>query len=167
MAYLFTIFNAFQGMFIFIFHCALQKKVKMHNIWMKVWRSGWLFFIRGQKPLALKEPFAPTSHQIKIHSEPQNLFDYLTEGNTADIVSLNLCCINENHTVTFMNLIDSKQLTYFPTLTTQNTKFFWTKREKKDTGNYNYLAKLFKVSLMESSPYLWIVFLKESAFTTL
>lgn len=28
MAYLFTIFNAFQGMFIFIFHCALQKKVK-------------------------------------------------------------------------------------------------------------------------------------------
>uniref|UniRef100_UPI00398E8B62 adhesion G protein-coupled receptor L2 isoform X1 n=1 Tax=Pristiophorus japonicus TaxID=55135 RepID=UPI00398E8B62 len=28
MAYLFTIFNAFQGMFIFIFHCALQKKVR-------------------------------------------------------------------------------------------------------------------------------------------
>ena len=27
MAYLFTIFNAFQGMFIFIFHCLLQKKV--------------------------------------------------------------------------------------------------------------------------------------------
>lgn len=27
MAYLFTIFNAFQGVFIFIFHCALQKKV--------------------------------------------------------------------------------------------------------------------------------------------
>ncbi|XP_043940453.1 adhesion G protein-coupled receptor L1-like isoform X3 [Protopterus annectens] len=27
MAYLFTTFNAFQGMFIFIFHCALQKKV--------------------------------------------------------------------------------------------------------------------------------------------
>lgn len=27
MAYLFTVFNAFQGMFIFIFHCALQKKV--------------------------------------------------------------------------------------------------------------------------------------------
>eukprot|EP00061_Rhincodon_typus_P006462 g27128.t1 len=26
MAYLFTTFNAFQGMFIFIFHCALQKK---------------------------------------------------------------------------------------------------------------------------------------------
>lgn len=32
MAYLFTIFNAFQGMFIFIFHCALQKKVKMYNM---------------------------------------------------------------------------------------------------------------------------------------
>ncbi|XP_066548290.1 adhesion G protein-coupled receptor L2 isoform X5 [Amia ocellicauda] len=28
MAYLFTIFNAFQGMFIFIFHCVLQKKVR-------------------------------------------------------------------------------------------------------------------------------------------
>lgn len=28
MAYLFTTFNAFQGMFIFIFHCALQKKVQ-------------------------------------------------------------------------------------------------------------------------------------------
>lgn len=27
MAYLFTTFNAFQGLFIFIFHCALQKKV--------------------------------------------------------------------------------------------------------------------------------------------
>ncbi|XP_041841716.1 adhesion G protein-coupled receptor L3-like isoform X11 [Melanotaenia boesemani] len=28
MAYLFTIFNSFQGMFIFIFHCVLQKKVR-------------------------------------------------------------------------------------------------------------------------------------------
>lgn len=28
MAYLFTIFNSFQGMFIFIFHCLLQKKVR-------------------------------------------------------------------------------------------------------------------------------------------
>ncbi|XP_063137320.1 adhesion G protein-coupled receptor L2 isoform X24 [Rattus norvegicus] len=28
MAYLFTAFNAFQGLFIFIFHCALQKKVR-------------------------------------------------------------------------------------------------------------------------------------------
>lgn len=27
MAYLFTIFNSLQGMFIFIFHCILQKKV--------------------------------------------------------------------------------------------------------------------------------------------
>lgn len=27
MAYLFTIFNSLQGMFIFIFHCVLQKKV--------------------------------------------------------------------------------------------------------------------------------------------
>jgi len=26
MAYLFTIFNSLQGMFIFIFHCVLQKK---------------------------------------------------------------------------------------------------------------------------------------------
>lgn len=31
MAYLFTTFNAFQGMFIFIFHCALQKKVMIHD----------------------------------------------------------------------------------------------------------------------------------------
>lgn len=29
MAYLFTIFNSLQGMFIFIFHCILQKKVRM------------------------------------------------------------------------------------------------------------------------------------------
>ncbi|CAO2600419.1 Adhesion G protein-coupled receptor L2 [Lemmus lemmus] len=28
MAYLFTTFNAFQGLFIFVFHCALQKKVR-------------------------------------------------------------------------------------------------------------------------------------------
>nr|XP_033936841.1 adhesion G protein-coupled receptor L2 isoform X6 [Pseudochaenichthys georgianus] len=28
MAYLFTIFNSFQGMFIFVFHCLLQKKVR-------------------------------------------------------------------------------------------------------------------------------------------
>lgn len=28
MAYLFTIFNSLQGMFIFIFHCVLQKKVE-------------------------------------------------------------------------------------------------------------------------------------------
>lgn len=30
MAYLFTIFNSLQGMFIFIFHCVLQKKVGIH-----------------------------------------------------------------------------------------------------------------------------------------
>lgn len=29
MAYLFTIFNTLQGMFIFIFHCLLQKKVRI------------------------------------------------------------------------------------------------------------------------------------------
>lgn len=29
MAYLFTIFNSLQGMFIFIFHCVLQKKVSI------------------------------------------------------------------------------------------------------------------------------------------
>lgn len=29
MAYLFTIFNSLQGMFIFIFHCVLQKKVQI------------------------------------------------------------------------------------------------------------------------------------------
>lgn len=32
MAYLFTIFNTFQGMFIFIFYCALQKKVRKEYI---------------------------------------------------------------------------------------------------------------------------------------
>ena len=31
MAYLFTIFNSLQGMFIFIFHCILQKKVNTHT----------------------------------------------------------------------------------------------------------------------------------------
>lgn len=31
MAYLFTIFNSLQGMFIFIFHCVLQKKVPTHS----------------------------------------------------------------------------------------------------------------------------------------
>ena len=31
MAYLFTIFNSLQGMFIFIFHCILQKKVRKKN----------------------------------------------------------------------------------------------------------------------------------------
>uniref|UniRef100_A0A4W3KHR8 Adhesion G protein-coupled receptor L1 n=1 Tax=Callorhinchus milii TaxID=7868 RepID=A0A4W3KHR8_CALMI len=31
MAYLFTTFNAFQGMFIFIFHCALQKKLVIES----------------------------------------------------------------------------------------------------------------------------------------
>lgn len=31
MAYLFTIFNSLQGMFIFIFHCILQKKVRKTN----------------------------------------------------------------------------------------------------------------------------------------
>lgn len=35
MAYLFTIFNSLQGMFIFIFHCVLQKKV-----WLMYWQ--WL-----------------------------------------------------------------------------------------------------------------------------
>ncbi|XP_023587191.1 adhesion G protein-coupled receptor L2 isoform X2 [Trichechus manatus latirostris] len=33
MAYLFTIFNAFQGVFIFIFHCALQKKSRIRRMW--------------------------------------------------------------------------------------------------------------------------------------
>lgn len=32
MAYLFTTFNAFQGMFIFVFHCALQKKVRVGGL---------------------------------------------------------------------------------------------------------------------------------------
>lgn len=44
MAYLFTIFNSLQGMFIFIFHCVLQKKVQsstsnaLHGV--PVGRSG-------------------------------------------------------------------------------------------------------------------------------
>lgn len=32
MAYLFTIFNTLQGMFIFIFHCLLQKKVQPYHL---------------------------------------------------------------------------------------------------------------------------------------
>uniref|UniRef100_A0A3B5AQ42 Adhesion G protein-coupled receptor L1 n=1 Tax=Stegastes partitus TaxID=144197 RepID=A0A3B5AQ42_9TELE len=39
MAYLFTTFNAFQGMFIFIFHCALQKKV--HKEYSKCLRHSY------------------------------------------------------------------------------------------------------------------------------
>lgn len=53
MAYLFTTFNAFQGMFIFIFHCALQKKVTkwdledciidvIMNKQMKCCGDGWM-----------------------------------------------------------------------------------------------------------------------------
>lgn len=37
MAYLFTIFNSLQGMFIFIFHCVLQKKVGKKHIHMHIW----------------------------------------------------------------------------------------------------------------------------------
>ncbi|KAG7259107.1 hypothetical protein CRUP_014731 [Coryphaenoides rupestris] len=33
MAYLFTIFNTLQGMFIFIFHCLLQKKSRIRRMW--------------------------------------------------------------------------------------------------------------------------------------
>ncbi|TRY58347.1 hypothetical protein DNTS_030970 [Danionella cerebrum] len=33
MAYLFTIFNSLQGMFIFIFHCILQKKSRIRRMW--------------------------------------------------------------------------------------------------------------------------------------
>ncbi|MBZ3880712.1 Adhesion G protein-coupled receptor L3 [Sciurus carolinensis] len=33
MAYLFTIFNSLQGMFIFIFHCVLQKKSRIRRMW--------------------------------------------------------------------------------------------------------------------------------------
>ncbi|KAK3533163.1 hypothetical protein QTP70_012415 [Hemibagrus guttatus] len=33
LAYLFTIFNTFQGMFIFIFHCLLQKKSRIRRMW--------------------------------------------------------------------------------------------------------------------------------------
>uniref|UniRef100_A0A4W4HHD7 Adhesion G protein-coupled receptor L1a n=1 Tax=Electrophorus electricus TaxID=8005 RepID=A0A4W4HHD7_ELEEL len=39
MAYLFTTFNAFQGMFIFMFHCALQKKV--HKEYSKCLRHSY------------------------------------------------------------------------------------------------------------------------------
>ncbi|XP_060037844.1 adhesion G protein-coupled receptor L1 isoform X2 [Erinaceus europaeus] len=39
MAYLFTTFNAFQGVFIFVFHCALQKKV--HKEYSKCWRHSY------------------------------------------------------------------------------------------------------------------------------
>jgi hypothetical protein len=38
MAYLFTTFNAFQGVFIFVFHCALQKKVRL---WQGPRSQGW------------------------------------------------------------------------------------------------------------------------------
>lgn len=47
MTYLFTVFNAFQGMFIFIFHCALQKKVSYKkqkhvlSMSLKISRVSW------------------------------------------------------------------------------------------------------------------------------
>lgn len=40
MAYLFTIFNSLQGMFIFIFHCVLQKKVHTFSSPKLLARSG-------------------------------------------------------------------------------------------------------------------------------
>lgn len=45
MAYLFTTFNAFQGVFIFVFHCALQKKVRVVEF-----SSGTFWIIRGGRP---------------------------------------------------------------------------------------------------------------------
>lgn len=48
MAYLFTTFNAFQGMFIFIFHCALQKKVAVQDSCLfahLIWHSCMFRFI--------------------------------------------------------------------------------------------------------------------------
>jgi hypothetical protein len=45
MAYLFTTFNAFQGVFIFVFHCALQKKVRVEKF-----SSGTFWIIRGGRP---------------------------------------------------------------------------------------------------------------------
>nr|XP_031539963.1 adhesion G protein-coupled receptor L3 [Vicugna pacos] len=47
MAYLFTIFNSLQGMFIFIFHCVLQKKKQKRVICVKIHRmvSSFPFFL--------------------------------------------------------------------------------------------------------------------------
>lgn len=45
MAYLFTTFNAFQGVFIFVFHCALQKKVRVVELSSEVFWT-----IRGGRP---------------------------------------------------------------------------------------------------------------------
>lgn len=45
MAYLFTTFNAFQGVFIFVFHCALQKKVRgVSVLWISL--SKGLFLLQ-------------------------------------------------------------------------------------------------------------------------
>lgn len=49
MAYLFTIFNTFQGMFIFIFHCLLQKKVSCHSALRTV------FLCQGEKQKAFEQ----------------------------------------------------------------------------------------------------------------
>lgn len=49
MAYLFTIFNTFQGMFIFIFHCLLQKKVSSHSALRTV------FLCQGEKQKAFEQ----------------------------------------------------------------------------------------------------------------
>lgn len=56
MAYLFTIFNAFQGMFIFVFHCLLQKKVGFTTSG-SAQQNGW-------------QAFGALRHVLKISGEP-------------------------------------------------------------------------------------------------
>lgn len=53
MAYLFTTFNAFQGVFIFVFHCALQKKVRSEKAF-----SGGLCPLRGEHGLRVRKDSA-------------------------------------------------------------------------------------------------------------
>lgn len=58
MAYLFTTFNAFQGVFIFVFHCALQKKVRSRKGAQVLAFCGGLCLLRGERGLRVRKDSA-------------------------------------------------------------------------------------------------------------
>lgn len=57
MAYLFTTFNAFQGVFIFVFHCALQKKVRVAELSLGTF---WICQEREARMKGLRCPLGPS-----------------------------------------------------------------------------------------------------------
>lgn len=66
MAYLFTIFNTLQGMFIFIFHCLLQKKVSRR----------WTSPVLPRVVLILRSPLIVKSNRMKYF--PVAIYDWLS-----------------------------------------------------------------------------------------